>query len=251
MISQFSTSRTLNDNIVLGSLTSFTAGMVNVASFMIFFSFTSNVTGYYAILAAEIAKGNVYQVAVVFIWIFLFMLGSFTSNLIIINVGKRKTYLAHALPVFLELICIASVGIYGDYFYQETLSETEVMLALLLYAMGIQNGFTASISNFAVKTTHLTGTTTDLGILFSMFTQKVYRQTKTLRDKAKLLSYIVCFYISGAITAGFINTHLGFKLFYLICFILLVVALYDSSKIRVTKYLLLDRRRKSQLKIIR
>jgi hypothetical protein len=46
---------------------------------------------------------------------------------------------------------------------QKTLEETEALVALMLFATGLQNGLTASISNFSVKTTHLTGTTTDLG----------------------------------------------------------------------------------------
>ena len=35
----------------LGAMTAFSAGMVNVASLILFFSFTSNVTCHYAILA--------------------------------------------------------------------------------------------------------------------------------------------------------------------------------------------------------
>lgn len=65
MLRKFSNSRTLSDNIKLGSLTAFSAGMVNVVSVMLFFAFTSNVTGHYAVLAEEIAKGNWYQAGVV------------------------------------------------------------------------------------------------------------------------------------------------------------------------------------------
>jgi len=59
--------------------------MVNVASVIVFFSFTSNVTGYYAVFAQEIAKGNWYQGAVVLFWILLFLVGSMLSIFIIID----------------------------------------------------------------------------------------------------------------------------------------------------------------------
>lgn len=233
MISRYSSSRTLNDHIVLGSLTSFTAGAVNVASFMLFFSFTSNVTGHYAVLAAEIVKGNFYQIGVVFSWIFLFFMGGFISNFILIHfMNRKRTYLAHALPLIIEIACIASVGIYGQLFYKETLNETEVLLALLIFAMGVQNGFTASISNFAIKTTHLTGITTDLGILFAMFTKKQFRQNRELKGKAKLLLFISSFYIAGAVASGLAQVHLGFRSFYLTCGFLVIVALYDSSRLK-------------------
>jgi len=241
MLRKFSNSRTLNDNIRLGSLTAFSAGMVNIASLLIFFSFTSNVTGHYAILAAEIVKGNWYQVAIVLAWIFLFFFGSFTSNLIVVGFNKKNTYLAHALPIGLEIICLMVVGIYGQFFYQETLTETEILLCLMLFAMGLQNGLTASISNFAVKTTHLTGVTTDLGILTAMFTRKEFRANKKLRGKARLLLAITISYLVGAIFAGFTYMYMQFKLFYIVSLFLVIVIAYDFYKLRLLRYLVARR----------
>lgn len=237
MLRKFSNSRTLQDNIMLGVLTAFVAGMVNIGSLLIFFAFTSNVTGHYAILAAEIVKGNFYQIAVVFAWIFLFFFGSFISNLIVINSSQKNAYFAHAMPLVLEIICLMAVGVYGQFFYQETLTETEVLLSLMLFAMGLQNGLTASISNFAVKTTHLTGTTTDLGILFSMFTKKQYRENKELIGKAKLLLSISASYLVGAIFSGFAYLLMEFRMFYIVSLFLVVVIFYDFYKLRITRFL--------------
>lgn len=248
MLRKFSNSRTLEDNIKLGALTAFSGGMVNVASLLIFFSFSSNVTGHYAILASEIVKGNLYQTGIVFAWIFLFFFGSFLSNLIVIHLSKINTYLAHSLPLILEIICLMSVGIYGQFFYLETLFETEIMLGIMLFAMGLQNGLTASISNFAVKTTHLTGTTTDLGILFSMFTKKEYRENKELRGKAKLLSTIAIAYLGGAIISGFLYFYTGFKVFYIVSVFLTIVISYDLYKIRLARFISV-RNRKNAIKV--
>ena len=237
MLRKYSNSRSLSDNIKLGTLTAFSAGMVNIGSLLLFFSFSSNVTGHYAILASEIVKGNLYQIAVVFSWIFLFFFGSFVSNLIVIHFNQKNAYLAHAVPILLEIICLVTVGIYGQLYYKETLSETETLLALMLFAMGLQNGLTASISNFTVKTTHLTGTTTDLGILFSMFTKEEYRNNVALKGKAKLLLSIAFAYLSGAIVAGFTYMHLGFKMFYVVSVVLVVIISYDLYKLRLKRYI--------------
>lgn len=233
MLRKYSNSRSLQDNIMLAMPTAFVAGMVNIASLLIFFAFSSNVTGHYAILAAELVKGNWYQVAVVFGWIFLFFFGSFTSNFIVIHFNKKHPYFAHALPLLLEMVCLLVVGVYGNNFYGESLSETEVLVALLLFAMGLQNGLTASISNFAVKTTHMTGATTDIGILASMFTRSEYRQNSELRAKAKLIISVMSFYVLGGICAGFAWFSMGFSLFYVIAAILMYVVAYDFNKIRV------------------
>ncbi|WP_177765311.1 YoaK family protein [Flavobacterium sp. I3-2] len=231
MLRKFSTSRTLSDNIKLGGLTAFTAGTINIASLIIFLNFTSNITGHYAILSAEISKGNWGQVGVVALWIILFFLGNFLSNLIVINVTKFNQYLAHALPLVLEIICLIFVGYYGNKYYSGQQNQTELLVALMLFSTGLQNGLTASISNFAIKTTHLTGTTTDLGILFSMFTMKKYRKNKALVSRAKVLLVIVISYLLGAIFAGIFYHYFKFYIFYLISVCLLVVIVYDFYKI--------------------
>lgn len=238
MLRKYSNHRTNSDNIKLGALTAFSAGMVNVISVIVFFSFTSNVTGYYAILAQEVSKGNWYQVAVVLLWILLFFIGSMISNLIIIHgKGKRSVYMTHAIPVMLEFLSILFVGIYLQFFYKDTLQETELLVGALLFAMGLQNGLTATISNFAVKTTHLTGLTTDLAILVSMFTKKVNRQNKSLVDKFHLLLFIFLSYILGGIVSGVFYNNFQNHTFYLVCFILLIIAFYDFYKLKKVKKL--------------
>ena len=235
MLRNYSNSRTLGDNIRLGTLTAFTAGTINIASLLIFLSFTSNVTGHYAIFAAEISKGNWTQVTVVGAWIFLFFFGGFVANLSVINFNKSK-YFAHAFPLILEILCLLTVGIYGQFFYQKTLGETEALVAFMLFATGLQNGLTASISNFSVKTTHLTGTTTDLGILFSMFTQKKFRKNPELIARAKLLMSIMLAYVLGAVFSGLTYYKLEFRVFYVISVCLLIVIGYDFYKINVRHF---------------
>lgn len=231
MLRKYSNTRSLADNIKLAVLTAVVAGMVNVASFMLFYSFSSNVTGYFAILASEVAQKNYYQIAIVLLWLMSFFFGSFLSNFIVIHFNRKSSYFAHAIPIVLELICILAVAIYGNTLYKGTLYETEVLLMVLLLSMGLQNGLTASISNFAVKTTHLTGATTDLAIVFSMFTHKSYRNNQAIRDKGKLLISIFASYLSGAFIAGFLYQSLKFNVFFIVAFFLFIVVVYDLNKI--------------------
>ncbi|MBK7884607.1 MAG: DUF1275 domain-containing protein [Chitinophagaceae bacterium] len=238
MLKKYSNFRTFSDNVKLGSLTALSAGMVNVISVIVFFAFTSNVTGHFTILAQEITKGNWYQASVVFIWVAIFCFGNFASNYLIIHSSSRiSRYLAHAIPVILEIVCLIFVGIYLQHFYKETLEETEILVALMLFAMGLQNGLTASISNSMVKTTHLTGLVTDLSILLSMFTKKEYRENKELVNKARLLMIILISYMAGGIIAGILYYKIQSYTFYAISFVLCIVILYDYSKLRLQKYI--------------
>jgi len=236
MLRKYSNHRTNADNLKLGTLTAFSAGMVNVLSLIIFFSFTSNVTGHYAILAQEIAKQNWIQACVVFLWIFLFFAGSMVSNLLIIHGNKYfGRHLSHAIPIILETICILYTGIYLQYFYTESLYETELLVALLLLAMGLQNGLTASISNSSVKTTHLTGLTTDLAINLSMMTKESFRKDPKVRAKGKLLFFIMIFYMMGAIFSGLLYYEIKYYTFYIVCCVLCFIMLYDYYKLSITK----------------
>jgi uncharacterized membrane protein YoaK (UPF0700 family) len=237
MLRKYSNNRTLKDNISLGVLTAITAGMVNVASLLIFFSFTSNVTGHYAILASEIVKGNLFQIVMVFSWILLFFLGGFVSNLFVINFTQKNSYIAHAMPILLEIACVFIVGFYCINFYQETLFETEILVCLLIFSMGLQNGLTASISNFAVKTTHLTGTTTDLGLLMSMFTKKKFRENKDLVNRAKLLISVMVSYLTGAVVGGIIYFNIEYYIFYVVCTFLFIILSYDFYSIYMKKFI--------------
>lgn len=231
MLRKFNQSRSFNDNLKLGTLTAFTAGMVNVSALVLFFSFASNVTGHYAILAEEISKGKWYQVAIVFSWIFLFFFGSFVSNNIVINGDKKRMFLTHSIPLLIEVLCFLVVGFYGMNYYRETLIETEFLVAILLFSMGIQNGLTASISNFTVKTTHLTGLTTDLAIHLSLLTKAEYRKKKEVVQKFKLLLSIAVSYSIGGVVAGSIINYYQFKVFFYISFMIIFILLYDYSKL--------------------
>ena len=100
--------------------------------------------------------------------------------------------------------------------------------------MGLQNGLTASISNFAIKTTHLTGLTTDLGIHLSMLTKAKYRKNPAVLDKFKLLLVIAVCYSLGGVLAGSIIHYYEFKVFFYISFAMIFILLYDYSRTYVT-----------------
>jgi uncharacterized membrane protein YoaK (UPF0700 family) len=227
MLRQKNKQRKQVHNLRLARYTSIAAGMVNVASVIAFFAFTSNVTGHMAIFAEEIVKGHWTQVMIVFSWLFLFLLGAFTSNFLIHSLEKNGTYLAHAAPVILEIIVLTGIAFYGHVFYQDTLRETEYLIAGLLFAMGMQNSLVATISNGKVKTTHLTGLFTDLGMELSMYFNPKYKTDKSLLEKLHLHLVILGYYFGGGIIGGVLFLQIEFITFYCVSVVLLIVLYYD------------------------
>lgn len=245
MLRRYSNSRSFSDNMKLGIFTAIIAGMVNVASVILFYSFTSNLTGHFAVLAQEIADGKWFQMLIVFFWILLFFGGSFLSNSLVINANKKNAFLSHSIPMVLEILCFIGVGIYGQFFYQETLTETEILVSVLLFSMGLQNGLTASLSNFQIKTTHLTGVTTDLALHLSMLTKKTYRENQAVVEKTQLLASIMASYVVGGVIAGLVIHFFQFQVFYVVSLAMAGVIVYDyvqstisTNKIRKERLLM-------------
>jgi uncharacterized membrane protein YoaK (UPF0700 family) len=249
VLRKYSHNRTLSDNIKLSILGALIAGMINVASFMIFVSFSSNVTGYFAILASEVVSGNMEQIMLVSFWIMLYISGSFTAGFMVTNLFRNNSYLAHATPLILQLLCILTVGFYCNFFYQETLLESEFLLSLLLFSMGLQNGLTASITNFQVKTTHLTGAVTDLGVIASMLTKPEFRTNKALLDKGKLIVATIVGYVAGGILFGMFFKTIAYNMFYVVAGLLLVMITYDQYTLWALRFRVIRHKRRLEMEM--
>jgi len=216
------------NHIFLGGTTAAAAAMVNVAGVMVFFAYTANITGHVATLAEELVKGHWYQTSIVFIWLFLFFMGSFTAQSLVSLFEENKPYLSHAAPILLEVVILLIVGIYGHLFYHESLRETELLVACLIFCMGLQNGMVATISANKVKTTHLTGLITDLGREVSSALLKK-NISDELMSNLKLHATILFFYVIGGILGGYFFLMFDFQVFYLVASLLAFVLYYDFN----------------------
>lgn len=222
-----STRRTYDADLGLATSTAVVAGFVNVFSVMMFFAFSANVTGHAATLAEELVKGNWYQAWVVLAWMGLFLLGAFVANLSVTRLGGHNMVLGHAGPLVLQALVLAGVAHYGARHYLETLWETEVLVGMLLLSMGLQNGNVASVSNSVVRTTHLTGLFTDLGMELSLLMRPEGRKDARLRFRFTLHVSILFAYLLGGVLGGLLCHHWGFNALYLACGILLSVLARD------------------------
>jgi uncharacterized membrane protein YoaK (UPF0700 family) len=234
MISQIKEHREYRNNLQLAATTAAAAGMVNVAGVMVFFAYTSNMTGHVATFAEELVKGHWYQAGVVFIWLFLFFIGSFLSEFLISFFDKQGPYFSHSLPVIIESLVLVMVAMYGHLFYSESLKETEILIAALIFSMGIHNGMVTTISNNQVKTTHLTGLITDLGREVACLFFKRYRN-KELNKRITLRLTIFGSYMTGGIVGGYFFLLYDFQVFYIVVAILAFVLYSDFNSLALTK----------------
>lgn len=226
-------SRTLIHNLRIAVVLSFVAGVVNVTGFLAFKQLTTNVTGHFALFINDVANFEFWKGTVYFLYIFSFLLGSFTSSFLIEKFKENKRLNIFVIPTLIECFILTSIAVIGHF---EEIKHPDLIVCLLLFAMGLQNSFVTKISNAVVRTTHLTGLFTDLGIeLSQLFFPESHPHRDKIKSTIKLRIYIISFFFLGGLVGGYLFSVLGLDLDTLI-FGALVLALslfYDDMRFRL------------------
>jgi uncharacterized membrane protein YoaK (UPF0700 family) len=235
MLKQSKDDRSLRENLMLASSTAFVSGVINVAGMVAFLAFTSNITGHVANLANHFVQQNLREIAVFMIWLFMFFMGAFTANFIIRSLEHKSIYRAHATPVMLEIVILVGVAIYGNNFYNENKLERELIIAALLFAIGLQNSLVSIVSGGLIKTSHLTGLFTDLGGEVSEWLHPRTEKTLVVKNKIIIRVTILAFYFLGGVVGGYFFDLYNFAVFYFIPLILITILYYDLTPIALHK----------------
>jgi uncharacterized membrane protein YoaK (UPF0700 family) len=228
-------SRTLKHNLQIATILSFVAGIVNVTGFLAFKQLTTNVTGHFALFVNDVAHVEVLKGTIYFLYIFSFLFGSFLSSYLIETFRENKKLNVFVIPTLIECIVLMSIPIVY-HFYQ--INNTNLIVCTLLFAMGLQNSFVTTISNAVVRTTHLTGLFTDLGIeLSQLFFPKTHPNKDKIKATIKLRISIISFFFLGGLVGGFLFSSLKLNLNTLIfpALVLIVSLLYDDFRFRIIK----------------
>ncbi len=228
-------SRTLAHNLRIATILSFVAGIVNVTGFLAFSQLTTNVTGHFALFIKDVAELDFWKGTIYFFYIFSFLLGSFLSSFLIELFKESKRFNVFVLPTIIECLILISIAVASNFII---LSFPNLIVCLLLFAMGLQNSFVTKISNAVVRTTHLTGLFTDLGIDISqLFFPKTYPNKNKLKENIKLRLYIIAFFFLGGIIGGFLYSKTDLKLNTLIigAILLLISLFYDDFRYQLIK----------------
>jgi uncharacterized membrane protein YoaK (UPF0700 family) len=225
--------RTLSHNLQIASLLSFVAGIVNVAGFLAVQKLTTNVTGHFAFFVDEVLKLNFWNGFVYFLYIFFFFLGSFVSSYLVELISQKTERNIYILPTSIEILILLAIGVFGSAIQFE---NPNIIACSLLFAMGLQNSLVTKISNATVRTTHLTGLFTDLGIeLSQLFFYTETEKKKKLYSSIKLRLTIISFFFIGGILGGLLYTKIELKVLYIAGVTLLLGLIYDYLKLKIIR----------------
>ncbi|MBC7749033.1 MAG: DUF1275 domain-containing protein, partial [Methylotenera sp.] len=132
----------------------------------------------------------------------------------------------------LEMGILISVGIFGTSSGLFTL-DGKLTAFFMLLAMGIQNSLVTNISRATVRTTHLTGLFTDLGIeLSQLFFYKKVEEVKKLKTSIFLRLAIISFFFIGCFSGGLIYQIIEIKTLFVAAFVLFIAQWYDFLRLK-------------------
>ena len=197
-----SVERSSQANIRLGAALSLIAGAANAGGFLAVGRYTSHMTGVVSSVADDLVFGNFTLVAVGLGSLCAFLMGAMCTA-ILINWGLRQQLRsAYSLPLILESLALLAFGLFGAAINGFASLFLPLTVLLLCFMMGLQNAVITKISHAEIRTTHVTGLVTDLGIELGQWVYvnrlKGPETVRANRQKMRVHALLIaCFFVGG------------------------------------------------------
>jgi len=206
------------------SLLAFLSGSVNAGAFLGCARFVTHVTGFATHFGVDMVEGRFVDALGMLTVPVFFVAGAMGSALLVnrrIETGREPRY---DLVMLLVAACMVLSALGGHFHWFGRFGDVAhiqsdfFLLVLLCGASGLQNAAITSASKGSVRSTHLTGIATDLGIGFVkiLYTNLDDRTAMTRRVRTQGIRIVLVFsFILGSVAGAwlFIEVHyLGFLL---------------------------------------
>ena len=208
------TVRTQRANLHLGVALAFVAGALNAGGFLAIGQYTSHMTGVVSSAADDLVLGKVAHAIAGLLSLAAFISGAITTALMV-NFARRTSStakLTYTAPLLLEAALLLVFGLVGATLKLHEFISVSMTAILLCYVMGLQNALVTKISNAEIRTTHITGLVTDLGIelgrliYWNRTGQLFAPAVRANRAKLRVLGALIAAFALGGIIGA-----LGFK----------------------------------------
>ncbi|WP_158938040.1 YoaK family protein [Burkholderia sp. S171] len=209
--------RTDQNNRRLGRWLAFIAGAANAGGFLAVGQYTSHMSGIVSALADNFAVGDFGLIVAGLSSLAAFTTGAATSA-IMINWGRRRRAQSeYALPLMLEAVLLLCFGLLGSNLENNRFLFVPATVGLLCYVMGLQNAIITKISKAEIRTTHMTGIVTDIGIeLGKLFYWNVSESgpdvtaVRADRSRLRLLASLLGMFFIGGLAGALGFKYVGF-----------------------------------------
>ncbi len=210
----------------LAYLLAWVAGVLNSVGFVAVGFYTSHMTGITAGVADQLVLGGGRLVGLGLVSIAFFLLGAMACAVQFNWARRRARGDRFALVLLTEAVLVLVVGGLAD---EVTWAHREwLLVAVLCFVMGQQNALITKVSEATIRTTHVTGMVTDIGIeLGKLAYRNRLADAEPVRgDRGKLwmLSALVGLFFLGGVLGAVGYVALGFVVLLVPAGLLLLVA---------------------------
>jgi uncharacterized membrane protein YoaK (UPF0700 family) len=202
--------RTESANRHLARYLAFVAGAANAGGFLAVRQYTSHMSGMVAGMADNFAVGSLVLVFHGLAAVLSFLLGAFFTTLFVRWARARTLDSEYALPLLAEAALLISFGFTGRVFAGGRVLGT---VMLLCFTMGLQNAIITKLSNSVIRTTHVTGMVTDIGIALGRIVSTAREPGVSISPELatlRLLASLVVLFFVGGVTGALGFKHVGF-----------------------------------------
>lgn len=221
--------RSATTNLRLGCVLAGVAGATNAGGFLAVGQYTSHMSGILSSVADNLILGQLQLALVGVALVAAFIGGSMTTAWMVNWALRRNMRSAFARPLVVEAGLLLVFGIFGAAIDHFSALFVPVTVLLLCYIMGLQNAVITKVSHAEIRTTHVTGLLTDLGIELgkllyfngAVFPQKIVAN----RGKLRIHAQLVASFFGGALLGAFGFKHAGYIATVPLSFLLLILTL--------------------------
>lgn len=208
--------RTPATNRLLGGLLAFNAGAINAGGFLLVNLYTSHMTGFASMLADNLVLGNTTLVLGAIGALLAFTLGAAVTA-VLVNWSRQNWLRSEvALPLLVEALLLLAFGLLGASFTHQTPFAVPLTVLMLAFTMGLQNALVSKMSSSQIRTTHMTGVITDIGIelgkmiYWNRSERAPESRVRANRIKLRLHGMLLTSFVGGGVVGAIGFKHVGF-----------------------------------------
>jgi len=161
-----------NQQARLAVTLSWVGGYTNIVSVLACGVVTSHISGTASHLGRSLVEGLASDAGFALLLLGSFLVGAMLSA-ICTEIGRRRAWQSiYILPIAVEAVLLTMFAVGLEMFdghLERSMGMAHFMSAIAALAMGLQNATITRISNGVVRTTHMTGVATDLGLELVQF----------------------------------------------------------------------------------
>jgi uncharacterized membrane protein YoaK (UPF0700 family) len=206
--------RTPQADLKLGTVLAFVAGAANAGGFLAVGQYTSHMTGMLSALADNLVLGQFVLVGAGIASVLAFLFGAMSTAWIVNWSMRLQLRSAYGLPLLLEAALLLIFGLFGAAMSLWQTVFLPVTVVLLCFIMGLQNAVITKISQARIRTTHVTGLVTALGIELGKLLY-VNRHPDMLpvradRERLRVHAQLVFSFLVGGVAGALGFKYLGY-----------------------------------------